>query len=301
MAGRGHGLGTEAVLRNHLEGQPLQKESVPFSAGFWAEVVDRAESALAAGAMHSFECALEFVQHAGVEFVIRVATRFPQGETAAGRTDAAPKLPRNPFLSPDPRLVVREITPTHRAMLNKFSVLREHLLVVTREYEEQRTPLTERDFEALAICMADAEVLAFYNGGAEAGASQAHKHLQVVTLPLSPRHSIPMDTLLVRDQDRLPFKHAFARLSPGQVTRPAEMRAIYQGLLREARIEPPKPYNLLVTHEWMLAVPRSRDKYEGISINSLAFSGSFFVRDAKHASVIAEAGPMNVLHSVAMP
>ena len=49
MAGRGHGLGTEAVLRNHLKGQPLQKEPVPFSAGFWAEVVDRAESALAAG------------------------------------------------------------------------------------------------------------------------------------------------------------------------------------------------------------------------------------------------------------
>jgi ATP adenylyltransferase len=273
----------------------------PAAVGFWEEVVDRAESALAAGAMHSFECELEFVQHAGVEFVIRVATKFPQGETAAGRTDSAPKLPKNPFLSPDPRLVVRDITATHRALLNKFSVLREHLLVVTKEYEEQRTPLNERDFEALAICMADAEVLAFYNGGAEAGASQAHKHLQVVTLPLSPRHSIPMDTLLARDQDRLPFKHAFARLSPGQVTRPAEMRAIYQRLLGEAGIEPPKPYNLLVTHEWMLAVPRSRDKYEGISINSLAFSGSFFVRDAKHASVIAAAGPMNVLKSVAMP
>ena len=297
MAGRGDGLGTEAVLRNHLR----VGSHPPAAVGFWEEVVDRAESALAAGAMHSFECELEYVQHEGVEFVLRVATKFPQGETARGRTDAAPKLPGNPFLSPDPRLVVRDVTATHRAMLNKFSVLREHLLVVTREFEEQRTPLTERDFEALAVCMADAEVLAFFNGGAEAGASQPHKHLQVVTLPLSPRHSIPMDTLLERDQDRLPFRHAFARFQPGQAARPAEARAIYQRLLREAGVEPPQPYNLLVTHEWMLVVPRARDKYEGISINSLAFSGSFFVRDAQHASVIAAAGPMNVLKSVAMP
>ena len=269
--------------------------------GFWTQVVDRADAALASGAMHSFECALEFVEDCGVEFVLRVATRFPGGENAKGRTAEAPQLPGDPFADPEPALVVRSLTPTHRALLNKFSVLREHLLVVTKEYEDQRELLNLRDFEALAICMADAEVLAFYNGGAEAGASQAHRHLQVVTLPLSPRHSIPMDTLLARDQDRLPFRHAFTRLPAGEVARPAAMLATYRRLLREAAIEPPQPYNLLVTHEWMLAVPRSRDRYEDISINSLAFSGSFFVRDAKHAHVIAAAGPMNVLQSVAMP
>ena len=295
MAGRGDGLGTEAVLRDHLSGHP------PAAVGFWEQVVDRAEAAIASGAMHSFECALEFVQDAGVEFVLRVATKFPQGETAKGRGQDAPKLAKNPFENPDPQLVVRDLNRTHRAMLNKFSVLREHLLVVTREFEEQMVPLGEDDFEALAIVMADAEVLAFYNGGAEAGASQKHKHLQVVTLPLSPRHSVPMDTLLARDQDRLPFHHAFARLQPGLVAKPAEMCRIYEALLREAGLGEGRPYNLLVTHEWMFVVPRARDKYEGISINSLAFAGSFFVRDAAHAAVIADAHPMSVLQSVAMP
>jgi ATP adenylyltransferase len=264
-------------------------------------VVDRAEAAIASGAMHSFECELEYVQDAGVEFVMRVATKFPRGETAKGRGADAPKLPKDPFADPEPDLVVSDLTATHRALLNKFSVLREHLLVVTKEFEEQRTPVNERDFEALAIVMADAEVLAFYNGGAEAGASQTHKHLQVVTLPLSPRHSIPIDVLLQKDQDRLPFRHSFARLPPGQVAKPAEMAETYRRLWREAGLEAGAPYNLLVTHEWMLVVPRSRDKYEGISINSLAFAGSFFVRDARHASVIATAHPMSVLQSVAMP
>jgi ATP adenylyltransferase len=231
--------------------------------------------------MHSFECALEYVEDAGVEFVLRIATRFPAGETAKGRGADAPKLAKNPFEEPEPALVVGDLTPTHRAMLNKFSVLREHLLIVTKRHADQRELLNEADFEALAIVMKEAEVLAFYNGGPEAGASQGHKHLQVVTLPLSPRHSVPMDTLLTQDQDR--------------------MAGAYAKLHEAAGLRVPQPYNLLVTHEWMLIVPRSRDKFEDVSINSLAFAGSFFIRDAAHAHKLSSARPMSVLKSVAMP
>ncbi len=280
---------------------PLLDEKGSDSIGFWTEVVDRADSAIANGAMHSFECAFEFVQDSGLEFVLRHATKFPAGETAKGRSAGTAPLPRDPFAYPEPALVVRDLTPTHRALLNKFSVLREHLLVVTRDYEDQRELLNERDFEALAICMEDAEVLAFYNGGTEAGASQSHKHLQIVTLPLSPRHSVPMDTLIARPQPALGFRHAFARLQPGQVSRPKQILETYHDLHAAAGLGAPQPYNLLVTHEWMLVVPRSRDRFEGISINSLAFAGSFFVRDARHAHAIAAAGPMSVLASVAMP
>jgi sulfate adenylyltransferase (ADP) / ATP adenylyltransferase len=113
----------------------VKKGSDPI--GFWTEVVDRAEAALAAGAMHSFECALEFAEDAGVEFALRIATRFPRGETAVGRGKDAPRLPQDPFCDPDPALVVRDLTPTHRAMLNRFSVLREHLLVVYKQNEDQ--------------------------------------------------------------------------------------------------------------------------------------------------------------------
>lgn len=271
----------------------------PPAVGFWAEVVDRADAALASGAMHSFECALEFVEADGVEFVIRVATKFPKGESAAGRKADAPKLPADPFADPEPALRVRDIHGTHRALLNKFSVLREHLLIVTKAFEEQASLLDESDFAALAVAMEDAEVLAFYNGGAEAGASQPHKHLQVVTLPLSPRHSVPIDTRV--EKGELPFPHALARLPAGACGRPAEMLRTYLELHRQAGLAAPKPYNLLVTHEWMLVVPRSRDRFEDISINSLAFAGSFFVRDARHAHALAAAGPMQVLKSVAMP
>jgi ATP adenylyltransferase len=257
--------------------------------------------------MHAFESELHFIRDGGVEFVVRRATRFPKGETAEGRSKDAPQLPGNPFLSPEPDLVVAEIGTAHIALLNKFNVVRDHVLLVTREYVDQHAPLDENDFRALCACMADARVLAFYNGGPTAGASQPHKHLQLVTLPLSPHAAIPTEPLV--EGRALPFRHAVERLAPGDISRPDAMLAKYHAALEAAGLRSvarhgvewqPQPYNLLVTESWMLAVPRTRDKFGHTSINSLAFAGSFFVRDERQLEAIERAGPMAVLKSVSL-
>lgn len=247
--------------------------------------------------MHSFECALEVLPHEGVDFVIRRATHLPQGETAAGRSADAPKLPKNPFLAPDPALVVDTVSDTHVALLNKFSVLREHLLVVTRTFVEQRTPLDEADFDAISRCMTGADVLAFFNGGPDAGASQKHKHMQLVTLPLSPREAVPMAALLQPGGPRPPFTHAYMPLAPEDLALPRELLDKYLAAMAAARVGD-GPYNMVLTREGMLIVPRARDKFEDVSINALAFAGSFFVRDRAHQEAIVRAGPMNVLRHV---
>jgi ATP adenylyltransferase len=59
------------------------------------------------------------------------------------------------------------------------------------------------------------------------------------------------------------------------------------------------PYNLLVTRRWMLAVPRSRERFDSISVNALGFAGSLFVRDAAEMQRLREARPMRVLKEVA--
>ena len=248
--------------------------------------------------MHSFECALEIVPDGGVDFVLRRATHFPPGETAAGRGAGAPKLPVNPFLDPDPALVVEALGDTHVALLNKFSVLREHLLVVTRRFVVQRAPLDLADFAALSQVMAGAEVLAFFNGGSEAGASQGHKHLQVVTLPLSPRRAVPMAALFEPGGARPPFAHAWLPLAPEDLALPDTLLSKYRAAMAAGRVGD-GPYNMVLTREGMLVVPRERDKFEDISINALAFAGSLFVRDRAHEETIVRAGPMRVLQQVA--
>jgi ATP adenylyltransferase len=54
-------------------------------------------------------------------------------------------------------------------------------------------------------------LLGFYNGGDRRGASQRHKHLQVVRLPLAPQADIPV-VRAPRPKGGLPFRHVFARL-----------------------------------------------------------------------------------------
>jgi ATP adenylyltransferase len=85
---------------------------------------------------------------------------------------------------PEPELTVGGVGPTHVAVLNKYPVIDRHLLIVTREFAHQEALIDTADFAALAAVMREFPSLGFYNGGKTAGASQPHKHLQVVPLPL---------------------------------------------------------------------------------------------------------------------
>ena len=101
------------------------------------------------------------------------------------RTDDLRAAGSNPFLPPEPALCVADLGPTHRAVLNKFPVVADHILILTRAFEHQQALLTRADCAAAAACLASLDGLVFYNGGAQAGASQAHKHLQIIPLPLA--------------------------------------------------------------------------------------------------------------------
>jgi len=129
----------------------------------------------------------------------------------------------DPFLPYDPDLFVADISETHIALLNKFNVIDHHLLIVTRRFELQEALLNLVDFVALFSCMVQFDGLGFYNGGPAAGASQRHKHLQIVPLPLDESGSpLPIEPLLAAARmdgfigtiPGLPFPHAFARLDP---------------------------------------------------------------------------------------
>ena len=199
------------------------------------------------------------------------------------------KRKADPFANPEPDLFVADLSSTHYALLNKYNVLDHALLVVTREDIDQDVPLDLADFEALAACMQDEPVLGFYNGGAASGASQRHKHLQVVRLPISPTRDIPVEGNI----GRLGVRHAFM---PVDVDGAALLAAYRE--LRESLGLTTEPYNLLVAHGWMLLVPRIRPSFEGIPVNSLAFAGALFVRDDAELATVERLGPIAVLQGV---
>jgi ATP adenylyltransferase len=258
-----------------------------------------------------------------MRFMVRVATnllrkaRDRQQRTNSSQSGEA----FNPFLPPEPELTVGEISATHLAVLNKFNVVQHHLLIVTRDFEHQETLLTQADFEALWHCLREYPALGFYNGGAEAGASQRHKHLQLVPLPLyggrsdypfAGRFACAPQGDRIQSLRSLPFLHAWARLPMGigalepvaaarqSLNRYREMlrRVGIQAIPDEAGVRQSAPYNLLMTDAWMLLVPRSQESSQGISVNALGYVGSLFVKDSDGLEIIRRSGPMTLLQAV---
>ena len=87
-----------------------------------------------------------------------------------------------------------------------------------------------------------------------------------------------------------------------QVTESLYRRMLHEsGVIRTPTDGTPRPYNLLVTREWMLVVPRRRESFTTISVNALGFAGAMLVRDADEQETLRRAGPMVVLCAVAAP
>ena len=292
-----------------------QREILLKPGTLWKSIKERSENALQCGALLSIPTDFEFVEQNGIKFLVRILSNLIRKDTAKQQEKKT-----NPFLPYEKDLFVADISQTHVCILNKFNVVDYHLLIITRAFEEQEKLLTLEDFAAMWACLAEFEGLAFYNGGKISGASQPHKHLQIVPLPLTPSGlQMPIEPLLTSAQftdsvttvPELPFIHALAKLDPSWSNSPLEAAAatleLYQSLLSAVGLKALEDnrqsgaYNLLATREWMLIVPRSHETFDSISVNSLGFAGALLVRNREQMQVIKEQGPMTILKNVALP
>ncbi len=288
----------------------------------WRMLTERSQSAKASGHLHSIETGACPLSEDGVDFTVRLAANLKRKAAEKKKQSAD----FNPFLPPEPQLTVCQLSSTHIAVLNKFNVVDHHLLLVTRAFEDQETLLTQRDFAALWQCLGEYPSLGFYNGGAAAGASQKHKHLQLVPLPLYPKPSedsppYPFAPLLQADSSpgvqttlaELGFQHRWCRLPAEWSHAPEEAwtgcHRLYLEMLsdceigtltREGKTYQSAPYNLLMTREWMFLVPRSQEFCEGISVNSLGYLGSLFVTDQAALDRLRRIGPLQLLRAVSV-
>ena len=298
------------------------KSSILFDKGtLWEAIVKTAAHALTTGALRPIPTDHEFIEDGGVRFFVRILSNLVRKDEERKKLDKEGGR-ATPFLPYEKDLFVADISESHVAVLNKFNVLQHHLLIITREFEDQEDLLTEADFEAMGACLAEYEGLGFYNGGQAAGASQSHKHLQLVPLPLAPEGPrIPVEPLLGRARFKgelgvvpgFPFLHAFARFdtkaSPTRHDGTEKIFALYCKMLRHLGLKAPSanrrerqsgPYCLVLTREWMLLAPRSREFFEGISINSLGYAGALLVRNEAQMEVLKRRGPMTALKKVAI-
>ncbi|RMD78225.1 MAG: phosphorylase, partial [Gammaproteobacteria bacterium] len=245
------------------------------SGSLYGELVLRWGEALAAGALHPLPTELHRWEAAGVRWAVR---------RLAGPSPKPARGGRDPFAPPEPRLTVAELTDTHLAVLNKFPVLPLHLLLVTRAWREQEEALDAADLGALWLGLVECGGLGFHNGGRVAGASQPHKHLQLVPGPLAGPAAAPgeppvptepwfrgLEGAEPRRLAALPCLHAACAVAdlpedPAEAGRDLARRyarlweAVGRPLGPGPRPRQPLPHNLLLTRRWMLLVPRARER-----------------------------------------
>jgi sulfate adenylyltransferase (ADP) / ATP adenylyltransferase len=290
-----------------------QQEILLQSGRLWTSIKKTSEMAVKSGALKSIPTELEIVEQAGVKFVVRILENINRKNADKAKKDQeAAKTGKefNPFLPYEEDLFVADISDTHVCILNKFNVVDYHLLIITRAFESQESLLTLQDFTAMWACLGEFAGLVFYNGGKLAGASQPHKHLQIVPfsetdIPISPLlKSVKLENSIGTISE-FPFVHAFTTLDLGES--PELTLKKYHTLLQTLGIKPLEnnmqsgAYNLLITREWMLIVPRKQEEFEAISVNSLGFAGALLVKNQQQKQLLKDITPINLLSNVAFP
>lgn len=291
-----------------------------FSAGtLWPKIRTTFSQAMDCGALQPIPTSYDWIEQDDIQFLVRIVDSLRRKELAQARRERGiPKVSKkkqdfNPFLPYEPDLFVCDLSPTHLVLLNKFNVMDHHILIVTREFEEQSSWLTLPDFEALNLAMQEVDGLGFFNGGTLAGASQRHKHLQLVPTPLAEDGpKIPFAPWIdaavesgLSQAPQLPFRHHIVPMpSLSEDTAPS-LWDCYGQLMNEIEMgnpltsaQPDGAYNLLITRQWMMAVPRSQERFEKISINSLGFAGAMLVKTEAQLEELKAIGPMRVLKNV---
>ncbi|MFM7572699.1 MAG: phosphorylase [Snowella sp.] len=287
----------------------------------WQRLIDQTEFALDCGALQSIATNYELLEVGDIQFLVRILVNLQRKNEAKKEQKKREKSSGknfNPFLPYEEDLFVSDLTDTHLCLLNKFNAVDHHLLMITRDFEEQENQLNLADFLAVALTLREIEGLVFYNSGKLAGASQRHKHLQLVPLPLVPQGlSLPISPWIpdvclkqeIHTIPQFPFVQAIAACPDISSINPLEIAPIllekYQQLLDKTDLDPqksgkPAPYNLLMTREWMMVIPRSKESYKNISINSLGFAGALLVRNAEQMEQLKQIGPLTFLEKVAI-
>ncbi|EDZ92505.1 MAG: phosphorylase [Limnospira sp. PMC 1291.21] len=279
--------------------------------------------ALEVGALQPISTHYQLIEQAEIPFLVRVIDNLQRKATVQEKqekTQTATGVEFNPFLPYDPDLFVENLSATHVGLLNKFNVVDYHLLIVTRDFQEQDSLLTLEDFEAMWLALTEIDGLAFYNGGREAGASQRHKHLQLVPFPLIPNGlNVPIEKAIASSIfsgsiGKIPpfeFRHTLSLFEPGlvndyklaaQVTLAEYLKSLdFLKISINDNGKPATHYNLLATRNWLLIIPRSQESWDDISVNSLGFAGALLVRNHQQLAQLKQQQPLTILKSVAFP
>ncbi|EXJ63449.1 uncharacterized protein A1O5_11498 [Cladophialophora psammophila CBS 110553] len=219
----------------------------------------------------------------------------------------------NPFLNPNPEEILSAVGPSHLLILNKFSVYRPSLLVITRHFAPQSDGLDRNDLSAAwTILRHFTEYMVIYNCGFESGSSQGHKHMQFWPYPDEQDLGFQLfpntveSTVNVTDNiPNVPYKHFVLRLPTDADAN--NLVKTYEKLLRKVQQSHKEAgggtdYNVILVKEWMCLIPRRHSGLErGAGANSAAMLGLVWIATEAEKDIWNSSGPAEYLKYLGIP
>ncbi len=218
----------------------------------------------------------------------------------------------NPFLPWDKDLEVSHVNRNHTLILNKYPVQIGHMLLITNTWAPQNGWLNIHDWEAIEIVDKDTSGLWFFNSCPQAGASQPHRHIQLLRRHYSeiicPRNNWFMN---YSTNEKLLNRKLYNSAIVLKKDSLDDSNSLYKKYLKAAEmiglgnpnnnLEPLKPYNLIITKDWIALIRRSSDGLNGFSINALGFAGYLLATSVSKISWLDDYGPEYLLQELVDP
>ncbi|KAF9459819.1 hypothetical protein BDZ94DRAFT_1291436 [Collybia nuda] len=309
------------------------------------------DNAIKTGDVFFFPSVITKQEESNVEFEIRLCPALqkktdsppngPNTGNVANSNDAdqdhKAKRSKDPFAQPYiPNLHVGDLIhksgEEYVVLLNKYAVIPQHFLLITKEFQSQSSPLMPPDLVQIYSLLIAAKgtaqnLFAFYNCGNYSGASQPHKHIQFIPveddgppierLAKNMNLETPDKPFSITD---LPYVNYVFRF-PTQLksSTPEKMEEILSKIylllldlcISTIRHDPTYPtgkpsYNVLISSEHIHLIPRRKDTHtlretgELLSINALGYAGMLLVRSDTELEAVKAEGVRKVLQSVSL-
>ena len=214
---------------------------------------------------------------------------------------------QNPFSPWEKILEIDKIGDNHQLILNKYPVQKGHILLITNEWKPQNGWLDIKDWRAIQQVNKDTSGLWFFNSSPIAGASQPHRHFQLLRRSRGeiscPREKWFLNMNSYQDNNSklkkniIVSKFNFLENSSSLFEFYLEL-CMKLGLGDPVRDKKPiHPYNILITNKWIALIKRNKDHIHGFSINGLGFAGYLLVTEKSNVSYLKKFGPEKLLES----
>ncbi len=275
------------------------------SESIWSKALEISRNAVNCGAI----IPLNTLKYKSSDLYCDFELRFLKSSIPKYLKEYGPK--RNPFIPWDPRLQIQNINDKHTLILNKYPVQIGHMLLITNSWKPQNGWLNEDDFNAIQNVDNDTTGLWFFNSSKESGASQPHRHFQLLPRhyeeSICPRYDWFCSLLNNKKHEYSEIAHCIAirQRNKNNKLNSNDLFSSYKSMINEMNIgeidvidKPSKPYNLLITSEWIALIKRKTDRSNGFSINALGFAGYFLGTQSSDVETLIKFGPDKILKDV---